>query len=807
MGIAVFKLSILTLILSTASCNSKTVKTTRLGNSEAAPSESDQQNETNTEKDTSTTKSTDASDTPSASNANSGNSSSDNSNSGTPDPTTDGIAPSAPQVINIESSALALTLAWTASPAGATPAGYLLVRRVGSAVTWNPTTAASYISGQVLDANHTVVYVGSSLDTEDAVLSVGAIYYYALFAYDSEKDYSAAKTSSKLLKKHIYRSVEAEQLMPLATGDNNALTITNNIATFSQELPNNVGVGDGLEYDSDNNGSIEHIAFISRRISASSFYVHAADGSNAENTAVSDQDWKIFRAYTSLSNAEDGVENTAFSAAIRNFELFANGLDLTDSANDDVWNIALYAGNDADQSRVNISGWTTGPDNYLKIYTPTKNTEVGVSQRHSGVWSDFAHRLVMKYEPWDHEQSALLINTGYVKLEGLQVYIEKESTFYDSPYAIRLDYPGAQDISISNSIVRGSQLNTVDSPTLIIVTAISPDPGAIKIWNNMLYDALTNKPAKGTCIADLGSNNISLFAYNNTIYNCQYGMNVSSGKLVSINNIVQAIDDGFVGTFEATSNYNTSNFAADAPGADSVQSATVVFADAGNRNLTLDITDTVAVNKGANLSEDQNLSFLTDIQGDLRSETDWTLGADGSFYSAQTSLAPIAYSQSLNAPANGSSNFRLVGSDINGDSLSYAITSQPSHGTLDVSNIPAIKYTPNASYTGTDQFSFTVSDGSLVSSSALVNFTIANYHRIAYTNIAYYAGVDVNSLADLDLVCQQEATASGAGGGTWKAVASSEAVDAKDHISIAYPIINRSVNQLQWTQQIFGMAL
>ena len=33
-----------------------------------------------------------------------------------------------------------------------------------------------------------------------------------------------------------------------------------------------------------------------------------------------------------------------------------------------------------------MNGWTTGPDNYVKIYTPTQINEVGATQRHDGTW-------------------------------------------------------------------------------------------------------------------------------------------------------------------------------------------------------------------------------------------------------------------------------------------------------------------------------------------------------------------------------------------------------------------------------------
>jgi hypothetical protein len=75
--------------------------------------------------------------------------------------------------------------------------------------------------------------------------------------------------------------------------------------------------------------------------------------------------------------------------------------------------------------------------------------------------------------------------------------------------------------------------------------------------------------------------------------------------------------------------------------------------------------------------------------------------------------APTAASQSINATENTASNIALVGSAgancaVN-DALTYAIASNPQHGTL-TGVPPNIIYTPAAGSTGSDMFGFTVSD-------------------------------------------------------------------------------------------------
>ena len=60
----------------------------------------------------------------------------------------------------------------------------------------------------------------------------------------------------------IYRSVGPGKVIALATGTSpaNNLTISGSTAAFTLEIPNNVGVGDVIQYDSDNNTTIVMIA-------------------------------------------------------------------------------------------------------------------------------------------------------------------------------------------------------------------------------------------------------------------------------------------------------------------------------------------------------------------------------------------------------------------------------------------------------------------------------------------------------------------------------------------------------------------
>ncbi len=86
--------------------------------------------------------------------------------------------------------------------------------------------------------------------------------------------------------------------------------------------------------------------------------------------------------------------------------------------------------------------------------------------------------------------------------------------------------------------------------------------------------------------------------------------------------------------------------------------------------------------------------------------------------------APVAATGlEASGPKNSAIEVALSGSDVDGDSLIYAVDAQPSHGSVVLAGATAT-YTPDADYQGPDSFDFTVSDGSLSSAVATVDLTV-----------------------------------------------------------------------------------
>ena len=91
---------------------------------------------------------------------------------------------------------------------------------------------------------------------------------------------------------------------------------------------------------------------------------------------------------------------------------------------------------------------------------------------------------------------------------------------------------------------------------------------------------------------------------------------------------------------------------------------------------------------------------------------------------------PVAAADSYYAEEDGQLVVAPLGvlandSDPDGDALTAVKTSDPAHGTLDLDPDGGFTYTPEAGYSGPDSFTYTASDGELVSELATVSVTMA----------------------------------------------------------------------------------
>ena len=97
----------------------------------------------------------------------------------------------------------------------------------------------------------------------------------------------------------------------------------------------------------------------------------------------------------------------------------ANHLNTTDlAANSFQLNWACY--NDgADTSLTTVDGWTTGASAYIRVYTPTDPSEVGASQRHTGVAG--TGYVIAPSSATSEYHNIIYIKDEYFRFEGIEI--------------------------------------------------------------------------------------------------------------------------------------------------------------------------------------------------------------------------------------------------------------------------------------------------------------------------------------------------------------------------------------------------
>jgi len=94
---------------------------------------------------------------------------------------------------------------------------------------------------------------------------------------------------------------------------------------------------------------------------------------------------------------------------------------------------------------------------------------------------------------------------------------------------------------------------------------------------------------------------------------------------------------------------------------------------------------------------------------------------------------PIASAISVTTDEDVNTAITLIGSDIDGDTLTYQTVTQPANGTL-TGVAPNLTYQPNADFNGADSFTYRVNDGTTDSADATVQITITATNDLPVAN-------------------------------------------------------------------------
>lgn len=433
----------------------------------------------------------------------------------------------------------------------------------------------------------------------------------------SNLSYSAVYNLSFIVPnpKDIFRSVGPGQTLPLVTSTTNGgnLTITGSTLSFTNPILDQNGVGDALFYDSSGDGNIDNVAFITERISNGQYRLSSFDG-GAPIPVFSSSVWKIYRAYDSLASAASGSENSGIIAdsdlaGLQNFDTWVEGKDISaQTGSDENWNFALYAGNQADIGPVHFkeNKWIKDKGNYINIFTVDGSNHVGVSQRHSGVWSDNHYRLE------GNSGNVLYIETNRTVVRGLQIEVTGNSGNTTGIYS-RNNSEGLYEKNIIKSTSSGSANKAI---RFYNYSQIGPDRSLF--LNNIIYNFDTLN-SYAFLVEWQKQTDQSARLYNNTFYNNYNSIETETWRSTHLVNniIITGLGTSLIETGGWYSIYNnifnddlvTSQTANNKAGNLTNISASSIFVDINNEDFRL-IPGAIANDSGRDMTVDYNEDII-----------------------------------------------------------------------------------------------------------------------------------------------------------------------------------------------------
>jgi chitodextrinase len=355
------------------------------------------------------------------------------------------------------------------------------------------------------------------------------------------------------------------------------------------------------------------------------FYVHLPQAQAAQEViGLVRQDCTGYsNCYTSLSAWEAAYGGIDFGSCAKGDLVCADKIAVAKI--DGTWT-------QPDTKPVTIDGWTTSPNNYIRIYAMPE-------ARHKGIG-----------------------NTGYrLKINASNI----------SAIATREDYVRFEYLDVSLT-------DTYPSGLPVIGISGNANEKDIRVIGLIIHDSSSAGSAVSNGIQWSGMNNpnASLYVINTLIYNCDgSGISVSGGggntnvyvyDSTIVNNAGIGIRRLYVGTLMIKNTYaggNAKDYSYDGGTTLITSASSDSSGSAGLRNIT--VSDSVGAyfvnlkngsenfhiqsssllkNAGTDLSVDANLAFSDDIDGQTRSAP-WDIGADEAIISIDTT-PPVRYSGS-----------------------------------------------------------------------------------------------------------------------------------------------------------------
>lgn len=130
---------------------------------------------------------------------------------------------------------------------------------------------------------------------------------------------------------------------------------------------------------------------------------------------------------------------------------------------------------------------------------------------------------------------------------------------------------------------------------------------------------------------------------------------------------------------------------------------------------------TLNVNIAASAATGNRTLSITNPGATASNTVTFTVNASGG-----TNHAPVASDVTVSTASNTAAAVNFSATDADGNSLTYSLVSNPTHGTLGTISGNQVTYTPAAGYVGTDSFTYRAYDSQAYSNVGTVSITVTN---------------------------------------------------------------------------------
>jgi hypothetical protein len=247
----------------------------------------------------------------------------------------------------------------------------------------------------------------------------------------------------------------------------------------------------------------------------------------------------------------------------------------------------------ADTSAVSVTGWTTDATRRIVIRAAS-------GERHGGKWNTSAYRLSVD------NNNAVALTEEFVDIQGIQAEVSESGATQRACFVLTSGL-NLSDIRLEKCIAR-QKPGSAGSGNLIGFQ--NEDSSTVwRLSNCLAYDF-----RQGSGVGFNTVVNAETYHYFCGAHNCDTGFQNATGAdtMLVKTSWAQDCTDGFAGTWDTGSDYNISDVASDAPGANSQNSTSITFVDEANDDFHMD-PGSAGVGDGIDLSTDSAYPVGEDI--------------------------------------------------------------------------------------------------------------------------------------------------------------------------------------------------